>query len=167
MIVSDDVDDPEPAMTADPDGRGAADDLRSRIEIRDLLARYSVAVDTGELALLRTVFTADAAIDYGAEFATGVGADWFIKYVGVGIPGARALFHDLGTSLVELTGESTARGRTYVVDRCVGGGAFEGQLFTLGGWYLDDFTRTDDGWRISRRTFELVWTEGNRAILWG
>ena len=47
--------------------------LADRIEINDLLTRYAHAVDTKDWALYRTVFTADAHIDY--ESAGGIKGD--------------------------------------------------------------------------------------------
>src|SRR3954451_22792964 len=54
--------------------------ISDRIEIADLLSRYAHAVDTKDWTLWRTVFTADARIDYrsagGAEGDRETVAQW-------------------------------------------------------------------------------------------
>jgi hypothetical protein len=140
--------------------------LQDRAEIADLLARYCVALDTREFEMLETVFTSDAHIDYGNEFASGVGAPWFTAFATAGLASTTATHHQLGTSIVQLS-DAGAEGRTYVVAQHVGRGDLEGSLFTVAGWYLDRFVSTDQGWRIAERAFVSVWTDGNADVLSG
>jgi hypothetical protein len=60
----------------------------------------------------------------------------------------------MGTSRVELAGDTAE-----VVTPClnpmpVGAG---GAIALLGHWYRDTMTRTDQGWRITERYFEVTW----------
>ena len=128
---------------------GAGLSVDDRWLINDLLARYCFAVDTGEHELLRSVFSANAPLDYRAGGAgQGVGPDWFI---GLAKGNAGSSQHSLGTSVVWAQSDG-ASGKTYVTARVIPA-AGDGQVVVISGWYLDDFARSEDGWRIVARTF--------------
>ena len=40
-----------------------------------------------------------------------------------------------------------------------------GPLFVVAGRYHDRLALTDDGWRIVHRRLDIVWTEGNLAVV--
>lgn len=142
----------------------AAVDLQTRQEIIDLLTRYTIALDTPDLELLRTVYTDTTTDVHG--FGSGKGVDWFIEFVRGGIERAKATQHFLGQSLIEIDGD-TASGRTYVTAYHVGRDEFEDQLYVASGWYVDVFTRTEDGWRIADRQVVVAWSEGDSRIVTG
>jgi hypothetical protein len=48
----------------------ALEEVAARLEIQALLTRYTVAIDTHDWALLDTVFTPDAWIDYESSGGT-------------------------------------------------------------------------------------------------
>ena len=120
-------------------------ELSDRLEIRELLERYSHTVDFMDWKQLETVFTSDATVDYSAL------ADYFgdRPYHARGLDEIRALYetilppnygvlHFMTNHLIVLNGDE-ARVRTYMH---VGGG----QDFS--GIYLCGVVRTEGGWRI-------------------
>ncbi len=128
--------------------------ISDRIEINDLLVRYSHAIDTRDFDALDDVFTADAFIDYSPMG----GAKGNLAEIKEFLNSAMQLFsgfqHMIGNSMIELDGD-TATGRTIchnpmVLDR----GNGETHVFYCGLWYLDKLVRTADGWRISERVEE-------------
>jgi hypothetical protein len=131
--------------------------LLDRLAIDDLLSRYTVALDTREWGLLATVFTPDATIDYtssqGIKGQFPEVAAWLEKT----LTSLSMTQHVLGNKLIKVEGDH-GTGRTYffnpnsVVDES-GGTA----LFFVGGFYLDRFVRTDEGWRIENRYEETSW----------
>jgi 3-phenylpropionate/cinnamic acid dioxygenase small subunit len=127
------------------------EEVADRIEINDLLVRYTVAIDEKDWDLLDTVYTPDAKIDYttsgGIKGEYPEVREWLAK--------ALAIFpmtqHLISNSVVDLAGD-TATARTMVfnpmgIDK-EGGGH---KLFFVGAWYEDELVRTDDGWRIATR----------------
>jgi hypothetical protein len=54
--------------------------------------------------------------------------------------------------------------RSYITGQHVRLGSPAGHLYTLAGWYLDEFVKTADGWRSRSRRFKSVWLEGNPAV---
>ena len=141
------------------------EELASRLEIRDVLTRYTVALDTRDLEMFRTVFYEESRFDYGA-YGSGTGVEWFLEWVAAGMDICKATYHLLGQSLIDLDGD-TATGRTYLVAQHVGKGDYDGALFMIAGWHLDRFARTPDGWRVSERRFEGSWTQGDSRVLTG
>jgi SnoaL-like domain len=127
-----------------------AGDVLDRLAIREVLAKYMLAMRTHDVDLMDDVFTADAVIDYTA--IGGSRAPWsetkprlhamtdvelFMLYVGDVYP-----TFDAGADAAEV--ESTWHG-VFVA-------AAGATPLTIFGTYSDRFVRTPDGWRISERT---------------
>ena len=132
-------------------------EISDRLEIMMLLDRYGGAIDRVDMELLDTVFTPDAWIDYTA---------FVIDFKGPYPEVRRRLKEGLSLSIghqhimcnkeIWLDGD-TAKGRILCLNPmmrpetdaggrpCVG---FHGL------WYLDDYVRTPDGWRIKTRVEE-------------
>lgn len=126
-------------------------ELADRLDIRELLDRYSHAVDFMDWPLLETVFAADATVDYSDL------AGWFGERptVAHGFPAIRQLheliippsygtLHYMTNHLIELDGD-LARTRTYMH-----------VLSTdFSGLYRCVCARTEAGWRIRDYRFVL------------
>jgi 3-phenylpropionate/cinnamic acid dioxygenase small subunit len=127
------------------------EEISDRIEIDDLLIRYTVAIDKKDWELLDTVYTPDAKIDY----TTSGGIKGEYPEVRAWLAKALAPFtmtqHLISNSSVNIDGD-TATARTMVFNP-MGTDDGEGglKLFYVGGWYDDKLVRTDDGWRIAER----------------
>ncbi len=135
--------------------------VSDRIEINDLLIRYTTAIDQKDYALLDGCFTPDAHLDYTS--AGGIAGDY--PKVRTWLEKALAPFpmtvHYVTNSVVELEGD-TARARTAVLNP-MGFAAEDGSLqtFTVGAYYNDRLARTPDGWRICERIEESKYMDGN------
>jgi len=137
------------------------EEISDRIEIDDLMIRYTVAIDQKDWNLLDTVYTPDAKVDYtesgGIKGAYPEVRAWLAK--------ALAPFtmtqHLVSNSVVKLDGD-TATARTMVFNPM---GTDDGQgglnLFYVGGWYVDRLVRTQDGWRIAERYEEKAFMQSN------
>lgn len=142
-------------------GDGAVMDLQEmsdRLEIQDLFARYSFAIDERDWDALDTIFTSDARIDY-SETGGGAGSLTEIK---AWLPKALERFpmfqHLAATTKLTLAGDS-ATSRTILFNPMVFPAA-DGSphTFFIGLWYRDRLVRTADGWRICERYEEMGWT---------
>jgi 3-phenylpropionate/cinnamic acid dioxygenase small subunit len=133
-------------------------EISDRIEIQDLFARYSFAIDERDWAALDTVFTPDARIDYSE---TG-GAKGSLAEIKAWLPVALERFpmfqHMVATTKLELDGDE-ARSRTILFNPMTHK-AEDGteQVFFIGLWYRDRLVRTADGWRIAERYEEMGWS---------
>ena len=134
-------------------------ELSDRFEIQDLIYRYAQLVDGREIDALRTVFTEDAYIDYSAMGGAVGNLEDTLTFL------KASLTADLFPSTQHLNANlqinvdgDTGIGRVMCfnpMDMALPGG--EKHLFFLGLWYLDEYRRTADGWRISRREEEKSW----------
>jgi 3-phenylpropionate/cinnamic acid dioxygenase small subunit len=138
--------------------------LTDRLEIDDLLTRYTVALDTRQWNLLADVFTPDATIDYtssgGIKGAYAEVAAWVEK----ALTPFTATQHLLGNRHIELNGDR-GTGRTYFFNPSSltdSSGAVT--MLFVGGYYLDAFVRTADGWRIAERYEETAWFNSEEPL---
>jgi len=135
-------------------------ELSDRLEIQDLLTRYTVAIDTKDWKLLDTCFTPDAHVDYTATGGTKGAYPEVRAWLEKALAPFPMTVHYISNTTVELRGDR-ASSRTYVINP-MGFPKDDGTLhiFTVGGYYVDKLTRTDEGWRISERIEESAFMDG-------
>lgn len=133
--------------------------VADRIEITDLLTRYAHAVDGKDWTLYRTVFTADAHIDY----STAGGPVGDLETVVAKLTTDLELFsrtqHFISNIGVELDGDSATVRAMFFNPMVV----TPGKQFFCGGWYNHELVRTDEGWRSRRLIEEAAWFDGLEA----
>lgn len=133
-------------------------EISDRLEIQQLLVDYSTAIDQRRFDDLDTVFTKSAYIDYTA--LGGIAGEYpeVKKWLSEVLPNFPAYSHMLGNFSVRIDGD-TASSRVICFNPMVLGGDNE-QILFCGLWYDDEFVRTPDGWRMTRRvetkTFQKV-----------
>ncbi len=135
-------------------------EISDRIEINDLLIRYTKAIDEKDWSLLEEVFTPDARLDY---VASG-GIAGALPEVKAWLAKALAMFpetlHLIGNTEVELAGDS-ARARTAVYNPMFYANQDGSRHhFAVGAYYNDELVRTEAGWRIAVRIETHAFTEG-------
>lgn len=128
--------------------------IADKFEIQEQLARYARGVDTRDWELWKSVFTADAVVDYSqsgipvgsrndvatflsAAFATIEWATHHISNIEIDLDGDRARVRAMFFNPMQLPG-------------------VEGSSST-GGYYHHEFVRTSEGWRSSHLVEEPVW----------
>ena len=127
-------------------------EVSDRLEIQQLLVDYSTAIDGRRFDDLDRIFTPDAYIDYRAMGGIdGVYPDvkaWLAEV----LPGFPAFYHLIGNFDIRLDGDR-ASGRTMCFNpmKLNDGGSSGGQIMFCALWYDDEFVRTPDGWRMTRR----------------
>jgi hypothetical protein len=135
-------------------------EISDRLEIQDLIYRYSHLIDTKNFDALRDeVFTEDAFIDYGV-FGGSVGnVDETIAF----LHKAFKIFPNsqhLNANLQIVVDGDRATGRVMCLNpqemeiKGKGGANAESHIFFCGLWYVDEYRRTADGWRIAQRVEE-------------
>ncbi len=136
-------------------------EISDRIQIQDLLTRYTVAIDTKDWDLLDTCFTPDARVDYTTSGGTQGAYPEVRKWLEKVLAAFPMTMHFISNSTVELKGD-TAQSRTYVINPMglpkPDGGL---QMFTVGAYYIDKLVRTDAGWRIAERYEQQAYLDGS------
>jgi hypothetical protein len=133
--------------------------ISDRFEIQDLVFRYAHLIDTRQFELLRDVFTEDAFVDYGVYGGSVGDLDTTIEFLEQAV--TRELFpncqHLNANVQVTLDGDS-ASGRVMCFNPMeMNLPSGDSQTYMLGLWYVDEYRRTPDGWRICRRVEEKCW----------
>ncbi|OBG43996.1 hypothetical protein A5672_00915 [Mycobacterium alsense] len=137
-------------------------EISDRLEIQQLLVDYSTAIDNHRFDDLDKVFTPDAYIDYTALGGIEGHYPEVKKWLAEVLPTFPVYAHMLGNFSVRIDGDS-ASSRVICFNPMVLPGDPEknkNQILFCGLWYDDEFVRTPDGWRMSRRvetkTFQKV-----------
>ena len=126
-------------------------------EIRILKHRYFRAIDTGDAALLATVFTQDVTIDYrgGAYRARLQGKENMLDFIGSAFNSDIVAQHQGHSPEIGFTGHDTAEGLWYLEDRFIDP---ERQQDTVGtALYRDRYRRESDGWKIAHSEYDRVY----------
>ncbi len=136
-------------------------EISDRLELMDLMVRYSHAIDTRSWDELDDVFTPDAVIDYTAFGGPSGPLDEIKQYLSSTLSQFPTFQHLLANPELRIDGDA-ATGRTMCFNPMgvarAEGESGEPRMFFCGLWYLDTFRRTDTGWRISARAEEKSWT---------
>jgi hypothetical protein len=141
-----------------------ASDLADVHAIEQVLYRYAIAIDTGDLAALDEVFTPDARLDMSVA-GTLTPAEYRARCEEV-LAGLDATHHLIASPVVALGPDGgTATAHTYYQAQHARNGCPGGALLLIGGWIDDELVRTAGGWRVARRRGRAVWFDGNPAVL--
>lgn len=135
-------------------------EISDRFELQDLVFRYAQLIDAKEIDTLRSeIFTEDAHIDYSAMGGSVGNVDETLEFLRASL--TTDLFPNtqhLNANVQIAVDGDTGTGRVMCfnpMEMSLQDG--EKQVFFLGLWYIDEYRRTADGWRISRREEEKSW----------
>lgn len=138
-------------------------DLLDRELIREVIYKYCKAVDQLDWELLFQCFTDDAKHEHGPFSGNN---ESFKEIVETVISGADGTHHTIGTILIELDGDKAKTESSFVAYHRFPGGP-DGSApvptngvdtdWILAGRYIDDFVKTQDGWKISYRRAPQDW----------
>ena len=134
------------------------EEMADRLEIEDLLTRYATAVDTRDWDLYKTVFTADAVIDYTSSGGIRGGLDEVTKWLSEVLSLFSMSQHLVTNRDIRVDGDA-ATSRSYLYNPMATAkrdGSLE--LMFVGGYYRDRLRRTAHGWRIAERIEDTAWT---------
>lgn len=127
-------------------------EISDRLEIQQLITDYSTAIDTRRFDDLDAVFTPDAYIDYTALGGIEGHYPQVKAWLAEVLPNFPMYAHMLGNFSVRIDAD-TASSRTICFNPMVlpAGSGPDQQIMFCGLWYDDEFVRTPDGWRMTRR----------------
>ncbi|TCJ37510.1 nuclear transport factor 2 family protein [Parafrankia sp. BMG5.11] len=134
-------------------------EMSDRLEIQDLLAHYSFAIDDRDWDALDGIFTPDARIDYTAAGGIAGSLADIKRWLPVALERFPTFQHMVATTQLRLDGDR-ASSRTILFNPMVHEDATGTRsTFFIGLWYRDSFVRTVGGWRIAERVEEMGWVK--------
>ena len=130
-------------------------EIADQLEIARLLARYARAVDTKDWDLYRSLFTADAHLDYSsAPLGRSGSRDEIAAWLSQNLAFLPMTMHYVTNIEAQVDGDTaTVRAQFYNPMQFPG---FDG-LSYCGGYYHHDLIRCEDGWRSRALIEENVW----------
>lgn len=138
--------------------------VADRLQLVDLCTRYGVGVDRKDWDLFRSCFTDDAVIDYTAMGGPRHPRDAMIEWLSQVMQPFVGCQHFVLNQEIEIDGD-TARGRIGFYNP-MPLQTEDGTLFFLcGGWYIDEYRRTPEGWKISSRSEEFSFDTSKLPLL--
>jgi hypothetical protein len=135
--------------------------ISDRIEIQDVLVRYTRAIDTGDWDKLDTVFTSDAEIDYsesgGIVDTFPTVKPWLAEMLPLFFP---KRMHTLGQLDISLDGDEALCSAYFHNPMPMDDGQGGEKIVEFGGIYHHTMLRTPQGWRSRKLYEEVVWKRG-------
>lgn len=132
------------------------DELIAREEIRDLIYRYSHAIDRRDWAALDAIFWPDGQLEYGLYDDRAGGFTPVVQQV-YAETGIHITQHFIGNCILRVQGD-TACGETYVQAlHRVPNGAGDYYDLLMASRYLDTFEQREGEWRIVFRKVAFDW----------
>ena len=125
-------------------------EISDRLEIQQLLAAYSTAVDGGRFEELEDFFTDDAVIDLSATGGPYGPCGEVTSWMSETLSGFGGYMHVLSSTDLRLDGDA-ATARTACINPLVLD-ADSKAVYLICFWYDDEFVKTGDGWRFRSRS---------------
>ena len=138
-------------------------EIPDKQHIRELQNRYSYAIDSGQYDKLDAMFTPDATYNFVTGSTNNVSA--LKKTIQDALEPLTTSQHINGNQWAEIEGDHATAGCYFTVHMYKEGLA-NGEHFEMGGRYDDELVRTSKGWRFSKRTITILWSEGNAKVRW-
>ncbi len=129
--------------------------LADRIAVEDLLTRYAKAVDRRDWEQYRSIFTADAEIDYTSAGGIAGTIDEIVAFLSTSLEMFEMTQHLVSNIDLEVNGDSATVTAMFNNPMRLPGG----DTWFTGGWYHHDLVRTADGWRSRRLREETAWLD--------
>ena len=121
------------------------------LSIQEVLTNYCHAIDFREFDKLDDVFTPDAHIDYTQVGGAKGDRETIKAWLAEALAKFGAFSHIASNPQISFDGD-TASSRTILFNPMpVPQDGAAPHVFFCGGWYVDDWVRTDAGWRIRKR----------------
>ena len=130
-------------------------EISDRMEIADLVHRYAQIIDSKDFDLLREeVFCEDAFIDYSAFGGSAGDLESTIAFLHKAMQIFPNTQHLNANIQIQVEGDR-ATGRVMCFNtQEMKLPEREEHIFFCGLWYVDEYRRTEKGWRIARRVEE-------------
>lgn len=142
---------------------GRMEDAVDRLELRELVERYALGADSRDRLVFGGAFTEDGVL------ATSTGRTYdgrdavvsTLDHLDAHYPRS---MHFVGNHQVQLDGDA-ATGLVYCLAHHVYARDGEDRDTLMVIRYRDEYRRTVDGWRISRRSLQIDWQEDRPLVV--
>jgi hypothetical protein len=137
-------------------GHPVADErsILDELDVQRVLCEYAWACDNKDWALLRSVFTADAQLDYSSTRGPAGGREEVVGWLERSLSQVPVIQHVVSNFQIDVNGNRAAGRAMFLTSARIPG--LEDMLVT-GGYYDLAFRRESDGWKIERLVEDNRW----------
>lgn len=136
-------------------------EMSDRFEIQDLLVGYCYAVDARDFDRLDNYFTPDAFIDYSEMVGFKGTLEETKAFLADSFGIVKMAQHAVHTTRYEFGADrDTAKTKTVCYNPMVVTDGTREDTVVFGLWYVHEYVRTPDGWRIARLYEEKCYSLG-------
>ena len=125
------------------------EEMSDRFEIQDLIVGYCYAVDSSDWDALDRFFMPDAVIDYSEMVGVSGGLQEIKRFLAESLTPILAFQHAVSTTQYSFDGDRCETRSVCTNPMVVPGDDGQPQTIFFGLWYIHQFRRTQNGWRIS------------------
>ena len=143
------------------------EEISARMEIQDMLFRYAEIIDAKDFDNLNEVFTDDAFIDYSAMGGSKGDLPSTITFLKEAMPAMFPNSQHLNANIqLKLKGKENiteASGRVMCfnpMEQFMGDGK-DNKVWFCGLWYVDEYVKVGDQWKMCQRVEEKSWFFNN------
>lgn len=134
------------------------DDYRveDRLAIQELVHRYSIFVDTKQIAPLMALFAREVIFDesvLGPESGPFNGIDEVRGYFERSFPVTDSMMHVSSNLIIDFVDQSTAKGVSTLLFE---GAVWDGSARRIRGYFYDEFVMEGSAWKFKHRKLELM-----------
>ena len=147
-------------------GNSAAlsDDLvKDRIAITDVVDSVGTLADLGQYDRLQQLFTDEVTVDYTSLFSgevQNISSEQLMTQWQSTLPGFDATQHMITNHRITVDGdEATAMAYVRATHK------LGDQMWVVGGYYVDELVRTDEGWKLQAIQYNALYEEGDRSLV--
>jgi hypothetical protein len=130
--------------------------VRDELDIQRVVHDYAWACDNADWALLASVFTEDAELDYSTTGGPKGSRDEVVAWLEESLSQVEMIHHVVSNFQIDLDGDrADVRAMFHCSVRVPG---MDGLIVT-GGYYRQEHVRTPEGWRIRRQFEDNRWMD--------
>ena len=130
--------------------------VRDELDIQRVISDYAWGCDNADWALLRTLFTEDATLDYTTTGGPVGGRDEVVAWLEEGLSQLEWIHHVVSNFQIDLDGDrADVRAMFHCSVKLP-----DTPVMVTGGYYNEEFVRTADGWKLKSLFEDNRWMAG-------
>ncbi len=146
-------------------------DLVDRAQISDCVVAYATGLDRRDWELYRSIFTDEVEMDFTSVGirAGSYAADTWVRDARRLFAGFEATQHTSTNHVHTIRGDRATCMSNMQAEHFVAAGADDSpspgeERWTIGGYYINELTRTPAGWKLCGVTLKVTWSVGNPDV---
>ena len=131
--------------------------------ITDVVNAVGTFADLGKWSQLQQLFTAEVTVDYTSLFegeVQNISNKQLITQWQSILPGFEATQHLITNHQITVDGDNAT-----VIAQVRATHKLGNELWIVGGYYIDELVRTEEGWKVKSIQYNALYEEGNRALI--